>query len=62
MLRRIFAPRIAKIMGSWRKLHNQELYNLYSLPNIRITKSGMRYMGMYQAREERCIENSGRKG
>jgi hypothetical protein len=32
MLRRIFALKREKIMGSWRKLHNQELHNLYSLP------------------------------
>jgi hypothetical protein len=25
MLRRIFAPKREKIMGSWRKVHNQEL-------------------------------------
>jgi hypothetical protein len=33
------------MIGSWRKLHNEELHNLYSSQNI-ITKSrGMRWVG-----------------
>jgi hypothetical protein len=27
-----------KLMGDWRKFHNEELHNLYCLPNIRIIK------------------------
>jgi hypothetical protein len=39
-LRRIFGQRRDEVMGDWRKLHNEELYNLYSSPNIiRIIKS-----------------------
>jgi hypothetical protein len=34
MLRRIFGPKFDEIIGGWRKLHNDELNNLYSLPNI----------------------------
>jgi hypothetical protein len=34
VLRRIFGPKRYEIIGSWRKLHNVELYNLYSSPNI----------------------------
>jgi hypothetical protein len=38
-LRRIFGPR-DEVMGDWRKLHNEELHNLYSSPNIiRMIKS-----------------------
>jgi hypothetical protein len=33
VLRKIFGPRREED-GSWRKLHNDELHNLYSLPNI----------------------------
>jgi len=34
VLRRIFGPKGDKITGKWRKLHNEELNNLYSSPNI----------------------------
>jgi hypothetical protein len=30
VLRRIFGPNIAEVMGDWRKVHNEELHNLYS--------------------------------
>jgi hypothetical protein len=40
VLRRIFGPRKDEVTGDWRKLHNEELHNLYSSPNIiRIIKS-----------------------
>jgi hypothetical protein len=29
MLRRIFGPRKDEVTGDWRKLHNEELHNLY---------------------------------
>jgi len=34
VLRRIFGPRRDKVTGERRKLHNEELNNLYSSPNI----------------------------
>jgi hypothetical protein len=34
VLRRIFGPRRDEVTGEWRKLHNEELHNLYSSPNI----------------------------
>jgi hypothetical protein len=34
VLRRIFGPRRDEVTGDWRKLHNEELHNLYSTPNI----------------------------
>jgi hypothetical protein len=34
VLRRIFGPKREGVMGGWRKLHNEELHNLYSLPSI----------------------------
>jgi hypothetical protein len=37
---RIFGPKRDDVMGDWRKLHNEELHNLYSSPNIiRMIKS-----------------------
>jgi hypothetical protein len=38
VLRRIFGPKRDEVMGRCRKLHNEELRNLYSLPN-RMIKS-----------------------
>jgi hypothetical protein len=34
VLRRIFGPKRDEVTGEWRKLHNEELHNLYSSPNI----------------------------
>jgi hypothetical protein len=34
VLRRIFGLKKDEIIGGWRKLHNEELHNLYSLPDI----------------------------
>jgi hypothetical protein len=46
MLRRIFGPKREEVTGEWRKLHNEELNDLYSLPNIRLIKSRMmKWMG-----------------
>jgi hypothetical protein len=30
VLRRIFGPKGEKVTGEWRRLHNEDLYNLYS--------------------------------
>jgi hypothetical protein len=47
MLRRIFGPKRDEVKGGWRKLHNEELHNLYSSPSIiRMIKSrSMRWAG-----------------
>jgi len=40
VLRRIFGPKGDEVTEEWRKLHNKELNDLYSLPNIiRVIKS-----------------------
>jgi hypothetical protein len=47
VLRRIFGPKRDEVTGEWRKLHNKELYDLYSSASIiRIIKSRrMRWAG-----------------
>jgi len=47
VLRRIFGPRRDEVTGEWRGLHNKELNDLYSSPNIvRVIKSRrMRWAG-----------------
>jgi hypothetical protein len=40
VLRRIFGPKRDEVTGEWRRLHNKDLYALYSSPNIiRVIKS-----------------------
>jgi hypothetical protein len=47
VLRRIFGPRRDEVTGEWRRLHNEELNDWYSSPNIvRVIKSRrMRWAG-----------------
>jgi hypothetical protein len=33
-LRRIFGPQREDVAGDWRRLHNEELHNLYTSSNI----------------------------
>jgi len=58
VLRRVFGPKRDEVTGEWRKLHNEELNDLYSLPNIlRVVKSRrMRWAGhVARMGEDRCV-------
>jgi hypothetical protein len=47
ILRRTFGPKRDEVTGEWRKLHNEELHNLYSSPDIirQIKSRRMRWTG-----------------
>jgi len=55
--RRIFGPKRDEVIGKWRKLHNEELYDLYSSPKIiRVVKSRrMRWAEHVARMEERDV-------
>jgi hypothetical protein len=56
MLRRVFGPKRDEVTGEWRKLHNEELNDLYFLPIIvRVVKSRrMIWTGHVPRMGERC--------
>jgi hypothetical protein len=47
VLRRIFGPRRDEVTGEWRNMHNEELHNLYSSPDIirQVKSRRMRWAG-----------------
>jgi hypothetical protein len=54
MLRRIFGPKRDKVIKEWRKLHKEELHNLWSSPHIikQINSRRMRWQGHVAYMEE----------
>jgi hypothetical protein len=54
VLRRIFGPKRDEVMGEWRKMHNEELHNLYSYPDIirQVKSRRMRWAGHVARMEE----------
>jgi hypothetical protein len=56
-LRKIFGPKRDEVTGEWRKLHNEELHDLYSHNIVRVIKSRrMRWVGhVAQMGEERGV-------
>jgi len=56
VLRKIFGPKRVEVTGEWRKLHNEELNDLYCSPNIvrviksRIMRCGGHVAGMGEGR------------
>jgi hypothetical protein len=64
--RKISGPKRAEIIGRWRKIYIEELYNLYTMPNtIRMFKSNrMRWVGHVcttHGREDECVQCFGGK-
>jgi hypothetical protein len=59
VLRGIFGPKRVEVTGEWRKLHNGDLHNLYSSPDIirQIKSRRMRWAGhVARMGEERKTE------
>jgi hypothetical protein len=65
VLRRIFGPKRDEVMGEWRKLHNEELHNLYSSPDIirQVKSRRMRWAGHVarMLRGEKSVQGFGGK-
>jgi hypothetical protein len=62
VLRGIFGRKVDEVTGGWRKLHDEELHNLYfSLNFVRIIKSRrMRWAGhVARMEDEKCVQNFG---
>jgi hypothetical protein len=55
VLRRIFGPKRDEVIGGWRKLHNEEVHNLYCSPSI------IRMMKLRRMREAGHVARMGEK-
>jgi hypothetical protein len=48
VLKRVDGPRRNELTGRWRKLHSEELHNMYSPPD---------FVGMIRSRKKRWVRN-----
>jgi hypothetical protein len=61
VLRGILGPEREEVLG-WRKLHNEQLRNLYSMPHVIIMTRTTRSCAIHVAwMEEKCIQSFGKK-
>jgi len=60
VLSRIFGPKRDEVTGEWRRLHNEELYDLYSLTKYylgdKIEKNGMGGAYSTYGGHQRCVQ------
>jgi hypothetical protein len=56
--RRIFGPQREEVAGDWRKMHNEELHNFYSSPNIIVVIKSrtIKWTGLVACME--CMKNT----
>ena len=61
VLRRILGPKRDEVTGEWRKLHNEELNDLYCSPSIVrvIKRRRIRWAGHVARMAESCIQGFG---
>jgi uncharacterized protein YcaQ len=58
-LKKIFGPKGEEVIGEWRRLHNEELCDLYCSPNIRVIESRKIRWAGHVARWKKVDMNSG---
>jgi hypothetical protein len=62
---RIFGPKREEVAGDWRRLHNEELHNLYASPHIiraiKIKEYEMDGAYSTHRRDEKCLQNFSRR-
>jgi hypothetical protein len=54
----IFGPKREEVVGSWRKLHNEELHNFYASPNIITVIKSWRMRWAGHVRRKREMKNA----
>ena len=62
VLRKVFGPKRDEVTGEWRRLYNEELYDLYATPNIIRGIKSRQMKGAcstYGERGWRCVQGFG---